>query len=208
MIVTAQNKLISQKCLKMLRDQEPDAAEFLAKNFSSRIFGLALRITQNHSDAEEIVQETLTVVWNKWSTFREDSDFSSWIFRIAANQAYMKLRKSKRQSQMFSLNDLATQTAQLIRLQKQSLFNTSFVKETQKPDELLEKQELHIVLQKEIDALPEKFRLVLVLKDIEGLQLKDICEILDLSLSAVKSRLHRARKLLRDRLIKLNYKMS
>ena len=59
MIVTAQNKLISQKCLKMLRDQEPDAAEFLSKNFSSRIFGLALRITQNHSDAEEIVQETL-----------------------------------------------------------------------------------------------------------------------------------------------------
>jgi RNA polymerase sigma-70 factor (ECF subfamily) len=160
--------------LAQLRRGEEGAAEALVGAYGDRVYRLALRITGNASDAEEVVQDTLWTVSRKIDSFRGEAAFGSWVYRITANNAYAKLRRGRNSRNEVSWDELA-------------------------PDPALE-GELKSVLCGAIDELPANFRSVFLLHDVEGLSNSEIAATLDVKLSTIKSRVYRARLFLRARL--------
>ncbi len=155
------------------------------------VFNTALKLVRNTEDAECVMQETFLKVFQALPKFKGESSLSTWIYRIATNFALMRLRDRKKD---FNPLDDADGNVSKSTLEA---FNRSI---GNNPLRALENSELREIMEKAIDELPAKFRSVFVLKDIEGLSLKEIAEMTEMSLPAVKSNLHRARLFLRDRL--------
>jgi len=185
-----------EEVLQLLQSEDPRAAERLVEVFGDRVYGLAVRILNSEEDAKEAVQETFLTIWNKWDTFRGQSKFSSWIYRIAANQAFMKLRKKKRQRHEVSFEQMDEEGAGDPSLQLAG-GAASDMSGRGRPDRALEAEEMRGQIRKAVDALPDIYRTAYMLKDVEGMSLKEIAEIMEISEPAAKSRVHRARLELR-----------
>lgn len=169
------------------------AYEEIVSRYDSKVMNLALRFTRNQEDAEEVMQDVFTTVYRKIESFRAQSAFSSWLYRIVVNAAFMKLRK-KKQNQAISMEDLAPAVKQYcIDRENATQSHSHAVTMT---------RELQIVLQRAIDRLPDQYRAVFVLRDVDGLSNQEAGEILALSIPAVKSRLHRSRIMLRKKLLR------
>ncbi|MCK5737695.1 sigma-70 family RNA polymerase sigma factor [bacterium] len=154
------------------------------------VYNLSLKLLGNPDDAENILQETFLKVLKSLDTFKGQSSLSTWIYRIATNYGLMHLRKKKRV--FVPIEDYPID-------QKQDYSN--FYKINQKdPMKDALNSELKEKLDEAVEKLSPKFKTVFMLKDIEGLSLKEISDILDISLPAVKSNLHRARVFLRNEL--------
>jgi RNA polymerase sigma-70 factor (ECF subfamily) len=177
--------------VEALRRGEPGAAEALVAMYGDRTFRLAMRMTGNRSDAEEVAQDTFWTVVQKIETFRGEAAFGSWLYRITANCAYTKLR------------------ARRVRHHESSFYEDSRMVDADPPsthdwsahveDPALQ-FELRTVLTAVLDALPEDYRAIVMLRDVEGLSLANIGQITGLSVGAVKTRTHRGRLILRKRL--------
>ena len=154
------------------------------------VYNLALRMLGNNEDAENTLQETFLKVIQALPSFKGDSNISTWIYRIAANFALMRLRTRK--AQFVSLDEYPMDDIQDFKGFNQALGDN--------PLKALLNDELREHLNRAIEKLPPKFKAVFVLKDIEGKSLNEISETLNISLPAVKSNLHRARLFLRDQL--------
>ena len=180
--------------LAALLEREPTAAEALIDAYGDRAYRLALRITGNVQDAEEVVQDAFCAVIWKIDDFRGESAFSSWLFRIVANAAYNKLRCRHNRRRDVSLDEVLPafdeDGCQFMPMADWS---------TRVDDPAIQKQ-VRLALTAAIEDLPELYRVALVLRDIEGLSHPEIAEQLSLSLPAVKTRVHRARLFLRKRL--------
>ncbi len=155
------------------------------------VYSTALKLVGNKQDAECVLQETFLKVFEALPQFKGNSSLSTWIYRIATNFALMKLRGNKK-----NMSDM-DQVEHKVSKDALRLFNSSI---GNNPQQALENEELKEQMDKAINELSPKFRSVFVLKDIEGLSLKEIVDITGMSLPAVKSNLHRARLFLRDRL--------
>ena len=155
------------------------------------VYNTALRLLANEEQAECVLQETFLKVFQAIQDFKGQSSLSTWIYRIATNFALMRLRDRKKQ--MNDLDDVESH----IKTETLESFNKSL---GVNPLRSVINAELKEEMEKAIKELPPKFRSVFVLKDIEGLSLKEIADMTDMSLAAVKSNLHRARLALRDRL--------
>ncbi|HET9492109.1 MAG TPA: sigma-70 family RNA polymerase sigma factor [Methylomirabilota bacterium] len=178
--------------VEALRHEAPRAMEQLVERFADRVYRLALRITSSHQDAEEVTQDALWTAGRKVHTFKGESAFGSWLYRITANAAYMKLRSRRATAREIALDDVLP-----------SLDGGHFEPLddwSPKVDEQALQGELREVLERAIDRLPPDYRTALVLHDIEGLSNPDIAEALGISLPAVKSRIHRSRLFLRKEL--------
>ena len=182
--------------LRMLQEEHPDAARRLVDVYGERIYGLSLRILESEADAREAVQETFLTVWRKWRSFKGKSKFSSWIYRVAANNAYMKLRRRRRRRDDLSLDQPVHGS------DSDLLLGDSVPASGLGPAELLERDETRALVNRAIESLSPTYRTAYMLKDVEGMSLKDIAEALELSEAAVKSRVHRARLIIRDRLLR------
>jgi RNA polymerase sigma-70 factor (ECF subfamily) len=167
------------------------AFELLVGRYQSKVYRLAMGLTHNSQDAEEIIQEVFFKVYRNLAEFEGKSAFSSWLYRIALNTSYMKLRE-RRGGNLVSLDDVINQ------LEEQTLDHESDW--SSRPDDQLHTSEAMAIIEKAVEKLPEEFKSVLILRDIEGFTNEEAGEILELSVPAVKSRLHRARLLLRQRL--------
>ena len=167
------------------------AFELLVGRYQSKVYRLAMGLTHNSQDAEEIIQEVFFKVYRNLAEFEGKSAFSSWLYRIALNTSYMKLRE-RRGSNLVSLDDVINQ------LEEQTLDHESDW--SSRPDDQLHTSEAMAIIEKAVEKLPEEFKSVLILRDIEGFTNEEAGEILELSVPAIKSRLHRARLLLRQRL--------
>ena len=170
-----------------------DAFEQIVERHEAKVFNLALRFTRNQEDAEEVLQDVFSTVYRKIQSFQGKSAFSSWMYRITVNAAFMKLRK-KKQRPAIGIDDLAP-----------SVWNNFFNQEAQmsyvnRSDSASMTRELREVLGDAIKKLPEQYRAVFVLRDVDGLSNQEVSEILQLSIPAVKSRLHRSRLMLRKKL--------
>jgi len=177
-----------------LRRADTGAAEALVGAYGDRVYRLAIRITGNASDAEEVVQDALWTVSRKIDTFRGEAAFGSWVYRITANAAYQKLRARRSKSHEVSWEDLVPsfdengQHAEVAvdwswRLQDPAI-----------------EGELKGILCRAIDELPADYRTAFLLRDVEGLSNPEIAQILEVKLAAIKSRVHRARLFLQRRL--------
>jgi RNA polymerase sigma-70 factor (ECF subfamily) len=180
--------------VEQLRRADEGAAEALVGAYGDRVYRLAIRITGNASDAEEVVQDALWTASRKIDTFRGVAAFGSWVYRITANTAYEKLRRRRSRRNEVSWEDLAPTFDE-----KGQHVEVAVDWSRRLKDPAIE-TELKSVLSAAIDALPTDHRTAFVLHDVEGLSNPEIAQTLRLNLGTVKSRVHRARLFLRRRL--------
>ena len=181
--------------VEALRRDEPEAVDHLIERYGDRVYRLARRITGSNEDAEETAQDALWTAARKIGTFKGESAFGSWLYRITANAAYQKLR-GRRGNQEVSWEDLLPTFDELGKhVEPVGDWST-------KIEEPAVQSELRELLAASIAALPEDYRTTFVMHDVEGLSNPEIAESLGISLPAVKSRVHRSRLFLRQRLSK------
>jgi RNA polymerase sigma-70 factor, ECF subfamily len=180
--------------VQALRQGEPAATEQLVNTYGDRVYRLAIRITGLNEDAEEVAQDALWTAARKIDMFKGDAAFGSWLYRIAANAAYQKLRSRKTKSREIAFEDL------MPAIDEETRHFEPSDDWSQRVDEQAVQSELRGILEEAIEALPPDYRTALVLHDVEGMSNPDIAETLGISLPAVKSRVHRSRLYLRDRL--------
>jgi RNA polymerase sigma-70 factor (ECF subfamily) len=184
-----------------------DATAFtqLVTRHEKQIYRLALRMMGNESDAEEVLQETFLNAFQKLGEFRGDAAFNSWIYRIAANSALMRLRRKRRAPDTVSLGDPTTGGATDLQPGPRFGDDGAYAEPPRsdwslRADDALQNAQLGQAIERSVSNLPEDYRVVFLLKDVDGLSNEQIAESLDLSVPAVKSRLHRARLALREQL--------
>lgn len=178
-----------------VKTQNEEAITELVNRYSDKVYRLAYRITGNANDAEEVLQEVFIILLQKLDTFRRESRFSTWLYRVAANASFMFIRggKKTKQSQV-SIDDYKPYNDHGF-LEGVDEKDWSSV-----PEYKLLSHEGTQLIEKAMESLPEEYRIVFYMKDIEGMTSKEIAKVLDLSLPAVKSRVLRARLYLRDKL--------
>ena len=180
--------------VESLRHNDGSAMETLVDRYADRVYRLALRITGSNEDAEEAAQDALWTAARKIGTFKGESAFGSWLYRITANAAYMKLRTRRAKAREIGLDDV------LPALDEGGVHFEPMDDWSPRVDDQALNAELRRALEAAIDELPADYRTALVMHDIEGLSNPDIAATLGLSLPAVKSRIHRSRLFLRKRL--------
>ena len=180
--------------VEALRREDPEAPELLVETYGDRVYRLALRITGSNEDAEEVAQDALWTAARKISTFKGEAAFGSWLYRIAANAAYQKLRARKAKAHEIAMDDV------LPAFDEAGRHFEPMADWSERVDEQALQGELRRVLGAAIDELPADYRTALVMHDVEGLSNPDIAEALGISLPAVKSRVHRSRLFVRKRL--------
>ena len=165
----------------------------LVKRYEQKLYNFSLRMCRNPSDAEDMIQDTFLNVFKYLKNFRYETKFKNWLYKVAASTCIKKRRKSKfAPDKELSLDEF--------------LPNDKAEKPDKVPDwamlplDKLLNEELSGVINKTILALPKKYRVVIVLRDIEGFSTAETAQILNLSPANVKVRLHRARLYLRDKL--------
>jgi len=168
-------------------------AQLLAQH-GALLYRVALRLLGQPEEAEEVVQQTLVTVYTKIATFDERAALTTWLYRIVVNTALMRLRAKARvpEESQDPLEGHFTAAGQHVR---------EVAGWALEPEDALLRQEALTVLQQEIAGLPTLYRTVYVLAEIEGLPHHEIGTILEVSVDTVKTRLHRARLLLRQALV-------
>jgi RNA polymerase sigma-70 factor (ECF subfamily) len=169
--------------LDRLRAGETSAFEELVITYQHRVFGVAFRMLGNAAEAQEVAQEAFLRAHRGLAQFRGDAKLSTWLYAIASR---------------LCLNRLATGERRLARQGEETLLRLS--DGARAPDAALEQSELETALHRAIAELPEDRRIVIVLRDLEGLSYEEIAQALELELGTVRSRLHRARADLKDKL--------
>jgi RNA polymerase sigma-70 factor (ECF subfamily) len=166
--------------------------ELVFREYAPRIFNIARRMLGNDADAEDVTQEVLLQVIRKLDTFRGDSQIGTWLHRVTVNSAlaHRQKRANRQKHEVGDAIDELTHSAPGAPMNHWGV----------PPDEPILAAEQQELIEKAIENLPEPFRDVYVLADVEGLPNSEIAEALGLSVPAVKSRLHRARLRMRDRL--------
>jgi RNA polymerase sigma-70 factor (ECF subfamily) len=174
-----------------VRGGDIQAFEQLVRQYDRQVFRIANHITQNREDAEDIVQDAFLKAYEKLDQFQGNSKFSTWLIRIAVNESLMRLRKRKNARTVSMDEDVQTDEGFIPR---------DFADWGPDPEQQFGQSELADILRKTIQGLPEGFRSVFVLRDVENMSTEETAEMLGLSVPAVKSRLLRARLQLRERL--------
>ncbi|MBI2218074.1 MAG: sigma-70 family RNA polymerase sigma factor [Candidatus Rokubacteria bacterium] len=171
--------------VERLRAGEPRAFEELVRAYQHRVFGIAVRMLGSRAEAEEIAQEVFVRVHRSVARFRGDAALSTWLYAITSRVCLDRLGAAERKvaregdDALLALRD-----------------------DQPDPPATLERKELERALHQAIAGLPDERRLVVVLRDLEGLSYDEIAAALDIEVGTVKSRLHRARMELKDRLEK------
>ena len=176
----------------LLEAQAGDLAAFeqFVRLFERRVRGLLGRLLSDQRDVEEATQDTFVQAWRNLSRFRGDAAPFTWLYRIAVNEALQRARRKRLETQ-----PLDDGTLEVLEYQPGSAGSRPLP-----PDEAAEGHELQAFLLERVRELPPDFRAALVLRDIEGWSNQQVADILDLSLAATKSRIHRARMRLRQEL--------
>lgn len=184
----------------VLRAQKGDAKAFaqLVTRHQRQLYRLAYRMTQNEADAQEVIQEAFLNAYKQLPKFRGEAQFSSWLYRIAANSALMRLRRKRRAPD--TLPDEPLDIAGP-KFSSEGQFETPPRSDwSQRADEKMLAGELGRAIDEAVKSLPDDYRTVFLLKDVDGLSNEEIANALELTVPAVKSRLHRARLSLREKL--------
>ena len=184
-VVAATDAELVQRALK--RDEIAVRAIIKANN--RRLYRLARGILRNDGEAEDVVQETYVRAFTHLDEFRGDSSLSTWLSRIAMNESLGRLRRERPRVEFSSLPQ-GTLEAQIIQFPLMSAADD--------PEKSMAQREIQHVVEAAIDELPEPFRIVFITRVVEGMNVEETADILDLKPETVKTRLHRARAMLRD----------
>ena len=155
------------------------------------LFRTARAILRDDAEAEDALQEAYVQAYNSMQTFRAESKLSTWLARIVANEALMRLRKETRRAEIVPIQ--STATVQDIEQITDSDMNKA-------PDAAAERRQMRRVLESQIDALPDTYRTVFMLRAVEELSVEETAAVLDLPAATVRTRFFRARSMLREML--------
>ncbi len=176
-------KILIKKCIK----GDIDAFEELIESHQKRAYNIALRILKNPDDAMDISQEAFIKIFKSIKSFKFQSSFSTWLYRVVSNTCIDYLRKNK--NEVYSIdNPIKTEEGSIKR---------QFEDEGNTTEELFNKKMTKELIYKSIGKLDNQYRIIIILRDIEGFSYKEISDILDCSLGTVKSRISRARNSLK-----------
>jgi RNA polymerase sigma-70 factor (ECF subfamily) len=185
-----------RRLIEASKDGDADALEELARRHQGRIYAFAMRMCRNVEDAKDILQETFLGMIRSIQDFREESKFTTWLYRIASNACLKKRRRgvfAPEPAQELSLDEL---------MPRQGGDGRKFeiADWSEDAEQALLRGELSERMEAAIDRLPREYKIALVLRDVEGFSAQETAEMLNLSVPAVKSRLHRARVFVRGEL--------
>jgi RNA polymerase sigma-70 factor (ECF subfamily) len=177
----------------MVRVAEDDERAFteLVRRFQGRVTNLVSRVLNDRECADDLAQEVFVRVFVHRRNYRHGSKFSTWLFTIAANLAKNEIRRRVRRRNWFSLDAL------------QEMLNDSAIQladPTEGRESLLEREQLQAAIGRAIATVPEKYRLAVVLRDIEGLPYEEIAQVLNIPGGTARSRINRARSMLKRKL--------
>lgn len=182
------NSINESRLIELAKEGDRKALTQLVINYEQTIYNFAFKICRNRDKAENIMQETFYSMIKHINQFDNKSKLSTWLYRIVANHCLMEARKEKNR-QFVSIND------------DDSLFEDRYTADYSRlPTKYTENEELKKALDNAISKLSPDYRMIFLLRDIEGLSTEETAEASELSISAVKSRLHRARAFLRNEL--------
>jgi RNA polymerase sigma-70 factor, ECF subfamily len=170
--------------LSRLRHKDTAAFEQLVKTHQDRVYDFCVRMMADREEAFDLTQEIFVSVHQHISEFRQDARLSTWIFRIARNHCLNRLKYLRRRGR--------GRSDEYGEVQEQAINDAAGA--PQKPDDALEASRLKALVRRAIDELDEDQRVLVVLRDIEGMSYEDIMEVTELAEGTVKSRLHRARE--------------
>ncbi len=192
MLATNMNSRIEQ-AITQLKDRDPKAIESALESLTASAFAFAKRVCGNEQEAEDIAQETMMQLTRSVDRFADARGLGVWLYKVAKTRCLMSRRHSKfTPKQLLSLDESMTPDTRLA--------GDSDPAGPRNPEELLLRQELRDQLERAIMGLPEPYRLVLVLRDMEELHAAEVARIMGISEPTVKMRLHRARVFVRNAL--------
>jgi len=174
--------------VRRARARDEAAVRAIMQANNRRLYRLARGILRNDSEAEDVVQEAYVRAFTHLESFRGDSSLSTWLSRIAVNEALGRLRRQRPAVELDALPQGALE-AEIIQFPLSAAAD---------PEKSMAQREIQAVVEHAIDELPEAFRLVFITRVIEGMNVEETAGILSLRPETVKSRLHRARTMLRD----------
>jgi RNA polymerase sigma-70 factor, ECF subfamily len=185
------------RLVERLRQRDESALGDLSAAYGSRIFQLAFRYVKNREDAEEVTQDVLMKVYQKIEAFRGDAALSSWIYRITFNTAMSRLRQNRAARAAAQERD---RVEALLETGEQARTLAEPADWSWMPDEHVMRAQLREALAAAVAELPEIYRAPVVLRDIEGLTTEEASSRLKVKDQTLKSRLHRGRLMLREKL--------
>lgn len=181
--------------MRLAKAGDLDAFEQLASRHEQRVYSLALRILRQEQDAEDVTQQTFMSVVENLEKFRGDSSFSTWLLRIATHAALKIIRKRK------GLDSVSLEEATEPADHTDVIPHPEFIADwKQSPEQVVHSREIRRLLDQALERLDEKHRLVFLLRDVEGLSVRETADALGISEANTKVRLLRARLMLREEL--------
>jgi RNA polymerase sigma-70 factor (ECF subfamily) len=184
---------LERSLLRRLRDRDERAFRELINDHRDRVFNITYRMLGNRAEAEDVAQEVFITVFKTIESFREESKFSTWLYRVTVNHCKNRIKYLARRHDRDK--DELDETSQ----QANGAVNGAPVRLAQ-PDKALASAQMEKLLQQAIADLDDDQRAVVILRDVEDLSIEEICEITGLPDGTVKSRLHRARLVLRKKM--------
>lgn len=184
---------LERSLLRRLRERDERAFRELLELHRDRVYNITYRMLGNRAEAEDVAQEVFISVFKTIDQFREESKFSTWLYRVAVNHCknrikYLARRHDRDRDELDEMSPGANAAT-----------NGTPVRAAQ-PDRALESMQMEALLQEAIASLDDDHREVVILRDVEDLSIEEICAITELPDGTVKSRLHRARLVLRKKL--------
>jgi RNA polymerase sigma-70 factor (ECF subfamily) len=190
-----QSRLVAGPCdddlelVRRARARDESAIRAIMQANNRKLYRIARGILRNDGEAEDVVQETYVRAFTHLESFRGDSRLATWLARIAINEALGRRRRLRPTVDWTTLEEPGSSNAQIIQ------FPVSAVSDD--PEKTMAQREIQHVVEQAVDELPEAFRIVFITRVIEGMNVEETAEILDLKPETVKTRLHRARAMLR-----------
>ncbi|AEG59648.1 RNA polymerase sigma factor [Desulforamulus ruminis] len=180
-----------QLLVEQSKKGDRNAFEHLVQMYENKVYTIAYRLMGNHADASDLAQEAFIKIYQALPNFRGDASFSTWIYHITVNVCRDELRKKQRRPTV-SLDDSPNQG------------NTTYELRSNgpTPEEALDRNETQVMVQQCLSTLPDDYRIILVMREIQELSYDEIAETLGCSLGTVKSRLSRARQALKEKITK------
>lgn len=178
------------------KNGDMDAFSELIASYEKKIYNIALRMIGNREDAYDIAQEVCIKIYKNINSFKENSSFNTWVYRITSNVCIDEIRKRKDTIPFTIVKDSSTE------------FEMPIESPNNLPEDIIERKEKIEEIKKCIMELSPEYRIMIILRDVRGHSYEEISDILNLNLGTVKSRLSRARAILKDKLKNMEQKKS
>tara|TARA_R110000796_G_scaffold77585_1_gene173361 strand:+ start:88614 stop:89279 length:666 start_codon:yes stop_codon:yes gene_type:complete len=189
-------KMSDTEVIRRILSGEKELFEILMRRYNQTLYRVIRSYMTVESDVEDAMQEAYLKAYEKLDQFKGTAAFSTWLVRIGMNEALQRIRKNKR---IFFIDEQAEASGRIFQLPDIGQMN---------PEKNVIKHETRLMVEKSIDQLPEKYRVIFMLHQVEGMSNTEIAAALDLTESNVKVRLHRAKKMLKEELFKQSVDVS